>query len=318
MTHIRQENELTFGAACLLTLIAFVWGLNFVVIHLGLGHFPPLLFSALRFLVCACPWVFFVPRPQISAGALLSLGVVLGIFVFAGLFIGMYEGVPAGIASLTMQAQVFFTILLGRFVLSERSSPVQIVSVIIGFGAIFWMIIIQGAIGTYAGILLVLSGALSWGIANIMMKRLPPVNMLGLMVWISLVPPIPLFLLSIGIDGWSTVAASLRAFDLGGFAAIAYTGLLSTIFAYGMWGSMLQRFPTTAVAPFALLVPVFGLLTAYLFLGERDTIAQFEASVAIIIALAANIWHRKIEKLLLSRKKADMADISISRKYERP
>lgn len=302
MTGTRQADELTLSGVCVLTFVSFIWGLNFVVIHLGLGHFPPLLFSALRFLCCAFPWVFFVPRPRIPVSALLSLGVVLGILVFAGLFVGMYEGVPAGIASLTMQAQVFFTVLLGKFFLSERPGPIQIASVMIGMGAIFSMIIIQGAIGSYGGIMLVLGGAASWGVANIMMKRLPRVNMLGLMVWISLIPPIPLFLMSIAIDGWPTVSVSLRSFNLTGLAAIAYTGLLSTVFAYGTWGSMLQRFPTSSVAPFALLVPVFGLVTAYLFLGEHDTIAQLYASVAIIVALAANVWHKKIEGAIFPKK----------------
>lgn len=302
MTGTRDGKDLTLRGGCTLALVSFIWGLNFVVIHLGLGHFPPLLFSALRFLFCALPWIFIVPKPKISLRSLLSLGIVLGILVFAGLFVGMHEGVPAGIASLTMQAQVFFTVLLGKFFLSEKPGPVQILSVVIGMFAIFAMIVIQGTVGTYDGIVLVLGGALSWGVANIMMKKLPRVNMLGLMVWISLVPPVPLFLMSIAVDGWPTVAASLRAFDASGFMAIAYTGLLSTIFAYGMWGSMLQRFPTTSVAPFALLVPVFALLTAYLFLREHYTAVQLCASAVIIGALAANIWHKKIEKAILNKK----------------
>ncbi|WP_342629935.1 EamA family transporter [Nguyenibacter vanlangensis] len=302
MTGTGDGNDLTLRGVCILVLVSFIWGLNFVVIHLGLRHFPPLLFSALRFLFCALPWIFIVPKPKISLRSLLSLGIVLGILVFVGLFVGMHEGVPAGIASLTMQAQVFFTVILGKFFLSEKPGPLQILSVFIGMFAIFAMIVIQGTVGTYDGIVLVLGGALSWGVANIMMKKLPRVNMLGLMVWISLIPPVPLFLMSIAVDGWPTVAASLRAFDASGFMAVAYTGLLSTIFAYGMWGSMLQRFPTTSVAPFALLVPVFALLTAYLFLGEHYTAVQLCASAVIIGALAANIWHKKIEKAILNKK----------------
>ncbi len=95
----------------LLALVVIVaWGVNFVVIKVGLHGVPPMLLGALRFTLAAVPAVFFVPRPRIPWRMLLLYGatILLGQFVF--LFTAMYVGMPAGLASLVLQAQAFFTL----------------------------------------------------------------------------------------------------------------------------------------------------------------------------------------------------------------
>lgn len=77
----------------LAVLVAAVWGVNFTVIEIGLDHFPPLLFSALRFLVAALPAVFFVGRPKVAWKWIVAVGLVLGVAKFGLLFIGMDAGI---------------------------------------------------------------------------------------------------------------------------------------------------------------------------------------------------------------------------------
>lgn len=271
-----------------LVLVAFVWGFNFVVIAVGLDSFPPLLFSALRFLICAFPAVLILPRPDIPWRDLIALGIVLGTLLFGFLFVGIHVGVPPGLASLLMQTQVFFTLILSVALLGERPRALNWAALAVGFGGIALIASEQTRAGSGLALVLVLSGALSWGVANVMMKRLPRVNMLHLMVWISLVPPIPLVALSLVVDGPGTIAAALAGFDLSGMAAVLYTGLVSTILAYGIWGRMLQRYPTAVVTPFALLVPIFGLGSAVIALGERYTERDIAAGILVLSALALN------------------------------
>lgn len=288
-------NMLSMRDAGLLVLVAFIWGFNFVVIAVGLKSFPPLLFSALRFVICAVPAVFFVPRPAVSLRQLTGLGVVLGILLFGFLFVGIHAGVPAGLASLIMQSQVFFTVLLGVALLGERPRPLNWLAIIIGFAGIALIASERGSIDRATALALVLAGAVSWAVANIMMKRFPKTDMLHLMVWISLIPPVPLFLLSLTLDGWPAIETSLAGMGWSGVGAVLYTGLLSTIFAYGVWGNMLQRYQTVVVTPFALLIPLFGLASAFLFLGEHHGIVDIAASLLIITALAINTWAQQLE-----------------------
>ena len=86
-------------------VVAVIWGVNFVVIDIGLRSLPPLLFAALRFAFVAVPAVFLVGRPQVRIRWVIASGVFLGVGQFGFLFVGMDRGMPAGLASLVLQAQ---------------------------------------------------------------------------------------------------------------------------------------------------------------------------------------------------------------------
>jgi O-acetylserine/cysteine efflux transporter len=275
--------------ALLLIFIAFIWGFNFVVIRWGLNSFPPLLFSGLRFSVCALPIAFGVSRPKISWSSLILLGVTLGMLVFGLLYLGIYAGLNAGMASAVMQAQVFFTLALSFLVLGERLTRASAVAVAVGFSGLLLTFLRGGAhVQATVGFILVLLGAFSWGVSNVVIKSLPKVRMLNLMVWISLVPPLPLFLLSYLFEGHGAMFKLIAHMQWSGAFAILYTSALSTILAYGIWGSMLQRYSAALVSPFALLIPVFGLTGATIFLGTTLTVPDLFGPALIIAALILN------------------------------
>lgn len=120
----------------LAALVAAVWGVNFVVIEVGLAHFPPLLFSALRFLVAALPAVFFVGRPKVAWKWIVSVGLVLGVAKFGLLFIGMDRGMPAGLSSLVLQVQAVFTALFAAVALGERPGGIRVVGMAVALAGI--------------------------------------------------------------------------------------------------------------------------------------------------------------------------------------
>lgn len=276
--------------ALLLIGIAFIWGFNFVVIRWGLNHFPPLLFSALRFTLCGLPILFGLARPAVPWRSLLLLGLTLGFMVFGLLYLGIHAGMAAGMASAVMQAQVLFTLALGVVLLGEKPSAAALVAIGIGFVGLA-LIFGRGSDHVPAlGFALVLGGALSWGISNVLIKKLPPVPMLNLMVWISIVPPIPLFILSYLFEGGHLVEHAASGLTAEGWIAVLYTSALSTLLAYGVWGAMLQRYSAAAVSPFALLIPVFGLASAWLFLGEKHTLPDLMGPGLIVTALLIN-WR---------------------------
>ncbi len=96
-------------------LVVVVWGLNFVVIKVGLHNMPPLMLAGLRFMLVAFPAIFFVARPKVPLNLLLGYGLTISFAQFAFLFCAINFGMPAGLASLVLQAQAFFTIVLGAF-----------------------------------------------------------------------------------------------------------------------------------------------------------------------------------------------------------
>jgi O-acetylserine/cysteine efflux transporter len=181
-------------------------------------------------------------------------------------------------------------VLLGVILLQERPGAMNWLAVGIAASGMLLIGSQRMILGEWTGFALVTLGALSWGVANILLKRLPKTNMLHLMIWMSLIPPLPLLAFSVFIEGWPAIRSALRDIDWPGFGAVLYTGLLSTVVAYAIWGRMMQRYSTATVAPFALLTPVFGLSLAYGLLGEQHSVPEALASLLVVSALAINFW----------------------------
>jgi O-acetylserine/cysteine efflux transporter len=267
---VRQREAGSMGLIdiALLVLVAAVWGFNFVVIKIGIANFPPILFSALRFLFAALPLVFLLPRPNISWRLILGIGFVLGVVKFSFLFIGMDIGLSAGLASLLLQSQAFFTVMLAAVIYADRPRPVQILGILVAFAGMAVIAVTVDGGFTTVGLALALAAGLAWAVSNMLMKKVGSVDMLALMVWVSLVPPVPLAIISLATEGLERDIAALSALSWQGLSAVAYIAYIATIFGFGVWGYMIRKHGVSTVAPFSLLVPVFGMSSSALVLGE--------------------------------------------------
>ena len=266
-------------------LIAVVWGVNFVVIHAGLQHFPPLLFSALRFTFVALPAVFFVGRPRVAWRWVVAVGGSLGVLSFGLLFVAIHEGMPAGLSSLVLQTQVIFTVAFAGVALHEQPRRAQVVGAAIALGGLGLIAVERASSAPLGPFLLVIAAAAAWGVSNVCTRMAQPPDGLALMVWASLVAPLPLLGLSLAFEGPREIGDALRGIDLGGLAALAYIVGPSTLFGFAAWSGLLRRYPAASVAPFTLLVPVFGIAAAALALGERPSVAELVGAAAVIAGL---------------------------------
>ena len=283
-------------------LVVVVWGLNFVVIKVGLHNMPPLMLAGLRFLLVAFPAIFFIARPKIPLSLLLGYGLTISFGQFAFLFSAIKFGMPAGLASLVLQAQAFFTIILGAFAFGERLHGKQLVGIALAvFGV---LVLIEASLnGQHVGMLgfmLTLAAALSWACGNIFNKKImqhtarPAV--MSLVVWSALIPIIPFFLASALLDGPTQIVQSLVAIDMTTILSLVYLAFVATIVGYGIWGSLLGRYETWRVAPLSLLVPVVGLASAVVLLDETLTGLQLLGALLIMAGLYINVFGFRLRK----------------------
>lgn len=287
-------------------LVVVVWGLNFVVIKMGLHNMPPLMLAGLRFLLVAFPALLFVARPKIPFRLLAAYGLTISFGQFAFLFCAIKFGMPAGLASLVLQAQAFFTIILGVFVFQERLQTKQIAG--IALAVIGVLILVEGSLGgqhvALLGFLLTLAAAFSWACGNIFNKKImqlearPPI--MSLVVWSALIPVIPFFIASLLMDGPALMLQSLVAIDLTTILSLVYLAFVATIIGYGIWGSLLGRYETWRVAPLSLLVPVVGMASAALFLDERLSTTQLAGAALIMAGLYINVFGLRVRKAAVS------------------
>lgn len=271
-------------------IVAVIWGFTFVMIDMGLKSFPPLLFSALRFFAAAFPAVLFVRRGNVPWGVIVLMGLVFGVGYFGLLFVGMQQGAPAGLSSLVVQTQAAFTTILAAIYLKDPPVAAQKLGLAVAFagiGLIAWECVGESSA---LGMSLVLASAFVWAVSNLILKRAGSIDMFRLMIWMSLVPILPLLGLSAIFETGQVQA--LASLDWKGIGAVLYVGYGATVCGFGIWGDLFKRYPPNVVAPFSLLVPIFGMTFAWLLLGEQFTLLKLGASALVFIGLATNVLGR--------------------------
>ncbi|MEV4631381.1 EamA family transporter [Micromonospora sp. NPDC049523] len=267
-------------------LVAAIWGVNFVVIDIGLRDLPPLVLTALRFLVAAVPLVLLVPRPTARLRYVVGYGLVLGVLKFGVLFTAMDAGMPAGLASLVLQAQALVSVLLAAALLRERPTGWQVAGVLVGSVGIGMLAVGGGGRATLVGFALTLAAAVSWAVANVVVRASGETRPLSLLVWSSLVPPIPLLGLAGVVDGPGRVLDAVTGLSWSAVLAVLYVAYVSTLVGFGLWNRLIAEYSVARVAPFSLLVPVFGLAASWVFLGERVGVTEAVAAGVILTGLA--------------------------------
>lgn len=252
--------------------IMAVWGSNFTVIKLGLAHLPPLTFAMLRFVFVVFPLVFVLPKPKVSWRNLAMYGVLIGAGQFGLLFTAMRADVTPGIASLILQMQVFFTIGLSVWLTGEKVAKVQILALLLATAGLATILAHTDGSATPLGLALCVTAAFSWGCGNIVSRNAVhadrELNMLAYVVWSAIFAVPPLLAFALVLEGPDAMMQGIAAADGATWGAVAWQSVGNTMFGYVAWGWLLGRHPAAQVAPMALMVPIFGLATSAVALGE--------------------------------------------------
>ena len=285
----------------LVLLVILVWGVNFAVIKVGVMGIPPLLLGALRFMLAAFPALLFLKPPKVPLRLYLAYGLTISVGQFSFLFSAIHLGMPSGLASLVLQSQSFFTLLLAAWWLQERWQANQMAGLLLA--AVGLVLIgsasstVQGAMQSVPmpllGFLLTIAAAIMWACGNIVTRavgRYGPMNQLAFVVWASVVPPLPFLALSVWLEGPDAMLQALQHIDLAAVAAIAYLAWAATLLGYGLWTHLMSCYPTNRVAPFTLLVPIVGLTTGWLVFGEALQPIHFAGGALLMAGLLVNVF----------------------------
>ena len=281
--------------ALLAAMTSVIWGLGFVATKFGIESFSAPQLTALRFLIASLP-IFLVPRPKIGWGMLVMIGLSLFAGQFLLLFFAFEAGMPPGLASVTQQMQVFFTVGLSALFLRDLPTPVQCTGMAIAFTGLALIAFTVGGDLKYIALGLALMGALSWAIGNILIKRLPDVPIFPLIAWASVVPPIPALLISSLQDNGPSLLVAIERASWTGICGAVYLGTVATMMAYAIWGKLLQLYPAGAVAPFALLSPCTGVIASVAVFGERFGPLRLGGMSLIVLGLVVILSFGRAKK----------------------
>lgn len=277
----------------------FIWGLNFVVIDLGQADVPPLVFLAMRFVLVAIPAVFFLKPPNIGWRNILLIGTFLSLGQFALLYLALSLGMPAGLASLLLQTQIVLSVVVSAVVLKEHPTRRQLIGIIIGTAGLVVVIVGHSSVAPWLPMVITILAALSWAIGNVLSRRAKAASGLSLVVWSGLIVPIPSLALSLIVDTPPVVFESITHLSLTAILSTLYTAVGASLIGYGIWNSLLAKYPTSAVVPFTLLIPVLGILAAWVVQGETPTITELVGGTIMLSGLAAAVIQGRPSKSTL-------------------
>ncbi|GAA3576003.1 EamA family transporter [Nonomuraea rosea] len=257
--------------------LAAVWGFNFVVMQVGLRHFPPLLYAGARFTMAAFPALLFAGRPGVQWRWVAGVAATIGVGQFGLLLVGMRAGMPAGLTSLVLQTQALFTVLFAVTLLKERLTARRVLGLAVAFCGLTLVALDFGVSGPLGAFALCVAAAAAWGLGNVVQRRAAPPDSLRFMVWVSAFSAPPLLLMSFLLEGMPVLSAPPE-----GWLSLVYVAFVSTLGGFGVWGWLLRRYDASTVAPYTLLVPVFGMSSAALVAGESLSLPEVLAAALIV------------------------------------
>ncbi len=266
---------------------------------------PPFALAALRFFFAAMPLVFFIRRPRIPWRYIAAYGFAIGVCQFGLLFLGLRLGMPAGLASLVIQFQVFFTIGLGIVFLGDRFQQHSLLGALIAMAGIALLAVYKftsGTTGTLMGFALVVVAAFAWSVGNVVAKHAAgehEADMFALVVWSSLVPPLPLAALSYAFEGGMTAWHAVATASALAWGCVLFLAWGATLTGFGVWAGLMHRYPTALIAPFSLLIPVSGLASGALLLDESLAPLQMAGVALVFAGLAENTYGMRLRAWLV-------------------
>jgi O-acetylserine/cysteine efflux transporter len=280
----------------LAVLVALIWGTNFVAIRTGIDSVPPLLFLAVRFVVVCVPAVLFVRRPNVPWRDLALIGLFTSLGQFALMYLALHLGMPPGLSSLVLQAQVLLTVLIAAVWLRERPSLAQRIGIALGGAGLLTIAAGRGLSAPLLPLVVLVLAAVSWAVGNVLTRRAGAITGpgagLGVTVWSGLVVPLPALALSYVFEGPAAIVGALGHVQWPAVLSTAYTAYLSSLVGYGIWNTLLSRHPVARVTPFAMLVPVFGLAAAAIAFGERPSALELAGGAVLLAGVAVAVLRR--------------------------
>ena len=271
--------------------VTCLWGFNFSVIKMGVDNMDPFILAGLRFTFAALPLVFFVKRPNVSWFYLISYGILFGVGVWGLMSLSMTKGLSAGMAGVILELSAFISVLFGVVLLKERLSNSAKLGLVISFTGLALVFQIEDGSVTVIGAILAIIAAFSLSTVGLIIKKANIKDMFAFVVYSSLFAPIPLFTISLLINGNVEFINIINNFNQLAAISILFQAYPTTVVGYWIWNKLLSMYPLTAMAPLKLLIPIFALLGSFIFYNESIQGIKLLACCLIILGVAVPIFY---------------------------
>lgn len=272
-------------------LIMAIWGFTFITARIGVTHFPPVFFTALRFGVVGLlllPWLKLLPGRMRDV---LLISFFAGALHFGLMYSGMALTGSVSSVAVLVQVGAPFSILLAVVWLKESVDARRVAGIALAFCGVLLLGFDPSVFNYPLGAALVIAGALVMSVAMILMRRLRGVGVFELQAWIAAVSAPQLLIASLLFE-----QGQLREFadpTWLGLGAVAFTSLATSIVGHGGWYFLMQRYSIAQTAGFGLLPPVLAVAFGVVLFGEPLTWKLIVAAIAVTGGMAIITLRRQ-------------------------
>ena len=281
-------------------LVPLIWGMGFVFAKAALEHFPPIFLMSLRFMVTALALVWFVPFPKKHLKMIFGITFISAAVQYSLTFTGL-KGLDASIAALVVQLEVPFLVLLGVIFLGETAGKIKWFGILLAFLGVGLIAGTPKLEGAWISLVMVVGGAFTWAVGQALFRKLEEVKGLTMAAWMAVCAVPQLLVMSFIFE--DNHMAALQGAGWTVWGAVIYLGILMTAVGYGAWYSLVRRHPISKVGPFLLLLPVFSIIGAAVFLGESLTFYTVIGGIIVI----SGVGLIMVEERVAARKEKKAA-----------
>ena len=270
--------------------VPVLWGIGFTITKVGMEQFPPMLINGLRRGLTGLILVWWFPIP-IKYFKTIALVSIVGCTIQYSLTYSGLNLINASSAILFVQCEVPFGIIVAYFYLKERPEIKNLIGIIIAFVG---LLVLSGAPsleGKYIGVVLLLVGTFTWSLGQVIVKEVSEnLNGVALTAWIGILAGPQLILGSQIIEG--NVYKNIVSANYEAWLIVLYLGILMNCLGYSAWYYVLGRYEVNKIMPIMLLLPVTGVISAIILLGERPEIDTYIGGIIIILGVSLILFGK--------------------------
>lgn len=244
--------------------------------------------AAIRFALIAIPTLVLVPRPRVAPIWLLGTGLGVGFLQFAFLYAGLEAGMPPGLASLVLQASAPLIVMLAIVLLRERLTMGKAAGLLLAIGGLAVIGIVRAQTVQWWPIALTMLAALSWAGGNICIRKAQADRPFHLALWMTVIPPVPLFAMSMLVESEQirpALAMSLSTPAIPANIALAFSAFGASVVGFGIWNRLLTRHSAASIAPWSMLVPVVGIMSSWAMFAEVPLPVEMAGGALILLGI---------------------------------
>jgi O-acetylserine/cysteine efflux transporter len=290
-TSAGEPTSLAGRDLALLIGMNLIWGLNLIASKIGVGQFPPIFFTALRFGSLA---LFLVPMLRVHRGQMVNLfaaAMLTGPATFALLFAGIFLAQDAATVAVASQMGVPFSTLMSVMFLGETIRWRRTLGIVLAFAGIVIISFDPRVFAYWEGLMLVLGSCFVGSLGLIFIKRLKNIRALELQAWIAAAGGPILLLLSLSLE--SHQGQALHNANWQGWGALFFTTVLSSLIAHTGWYYLVGRYPVTSLSPITLLSPLFGVAFGVTMLHDHLTTRMLLGGAVTLIGVFIVLLREK-------------------------